>query len=139
MNKTNMSLLEESLRRSPKQFRMRRLQVLNWGTFSDLHDISISEKGFLFTGRSGSGKSTLLDAIATILNPPGRIEFNAAAREGEKARKNDRSAVTYIRGAYAEQTEADSGEIATQYMRKGTTRSAIALSFCNGLGAMPFT
>lgn len=120
--------------RSPKQFSMRRLQVLNWGTFSDLHDISIAEKGFLFTGRSGSGKSTLLDAIATILTQPGRVEFNAAAREGERAKKSDRNVLSYIRGAYAEQTETESGEIATQYMRKGTTRSAIALSYCNGFG-----
>jgi hypothetical protein len=40
------------------QFRMRRLQVYNWGTFSGLTDIPIAERGFLFVGRSGSGKST---------------------------------------------------------------------------------
>ena len=38
-----------------EQFRMTRLQVYNWGTFSDLHDIPISERGFLFGGRSGAG------------------------------------------------------------------------------------
>lgn len=45
-----------------EQFRMSRLQVYNWGTFSELHDVPISERGFLFVGRSGAGKSTLLDA-----------------------------------------------------------------------------
>ena len=32
------------------QFRMRRLQVHNWGTFSGLHDIPIAERGFLVVG-----------------------------------------------------------------------------------------
>ena len=50
-----------------EQFRMTRLQVFKWGTFDGLHDIRISEKGFLFVGRSGSGKTTLLDAISAIL------------------------------------------------------------------------
>jgi uncharacterized protein YPO0396 len=44
------------------QFRMTCLQVFNWGTFSGLHEIPISERGFLIVGPSGAGKSTLLDA-----------------------------------------------------------------------------
>lgn len=35
------------------QFRITRLQVYNWGTFSELHDVPIAERGFLFVGRSG--------------------------------------------------------------------------------------
>ena len=119
---------------SAHQFRMRRLQVLNWGTFSDLHSINISERGFLFTGRSGSGKSTLLDAIAALLMQPGRVEFNAAAREGEKSRRGDRSIASYMRGAYGEQTDTESGESTTQFLRGGTTRSALALSYANSNG-----
>jgi len=53
-----------------EQFRMERLQVYNWGTFSGLHDIRIAGQGFLFVGRSGSGKSTLLDALTALLIPP---------------------------------------------------------------------
>lgn len=63
-----------------EQFRMRRLQVLNWGTFSGLHEVPIAERGFLFVGRSGSGKSTLLDAMSALLVPPALVDFNAAAR-----------------------------------------------------------
>lgn len=80
------------------QFRMCRLQVYNWGTFHGLHDIAIAERGFLFVGRSGSGKSTLLDAIATLLTPPQWLSYNAAAREGERHRR-DRNLVSYVRGA----------------------------------------
>ena len=116
-----------------EQFRMARLQVYNWGTFSGLHDIPISEQGFLFVGRSGAGKSTLLDAFSALLVPPRWVDFNAAAREADKTGR-DRNLVSYIRGAWAEQKDDASGEIATRYLRTGTTWSALALSYQNPLG-----
>lgn len=118
---------------APEQFRMSRLHVYNWGTFSGLHDIPISEQGFLFVGRSGAGKSTLLDAFSALLVPPRWVDFNAAAREAEKTGR-DRNLVSYIRGAWAEQKDDASGEIATRYLRPGTTWSALALSYQNALG-----
>lgn len=117
-----------------EQFRMRRLQVFNWGTFSGLVDIPIAEKGFLFVGRSGSGKSTLLDAMSALLVPPSLVDFNAAAREADRSGR-DRNLASYVRGAWADQHDSDSGEIATQYLRKGTTWSALALEYRNALGA----
>lgn len=116
-----------------EQFRMRRLQVFNWGTFSGLHDIPIAERGFLFVGRSGSGKSTLLDAFTALLIPPKWAEFNAAARDSERSTR-ERNFVSYVRGAWAEQTDDESGEIAKRYLRSGTTWSALALTFHNELG-----
>jgi uncharacterized protein YPO0396 len=116
-----------------QQFRMRRLQVFNWGTFSDLHDIAIAEDGFLFVGRSGSGKSTLLDALAALLVPPQWLTFNAAAREGDRSRR-DRNLASYVRGAWGDQKDIESGEIATRFLRTGTTWSALALTFANAEG-----
>ncbi len=124
-----MTLPSETL--SPlasEQFRMSRLQVFNWGTFSGLHDIPLAERGFLFVGPSGSGKSTLLDAVATLLVPPRWLDYNAAAREGERSGR-DRNLVTYVRGAWAERTDETSGEIATRFLRPGTTWSALALTY----------
>lgn len=117
---------------APEQFRMSRLQVYNWGTFAGLHDVPISEQGFLFVGRSGAGKSTLLDAFSALLIPPRWVDFNAAAREAEKTGR-DRNLVSYIRGAWAEQKDDASGEIATRYLRPGTTWSALALTYRNAL------
>ncbi|MBZ5505813.1 MAG: ATP-binding protein [Acidobacteriia bacterium] len=113
-----------------EQFRICKLQVFNWGTFSGLHTIPINEKGFLFAGRSGAGKSTLLDAFSALLIPPRWIDFNAAAREAERTGR-DRSFVSYIRGAWAEQKDDESGAIAQQYLRVGTTWSALALTYRN--------
>jgi uncharacterized protein YPO0396 len=129
-----MSLESEMSPFVPKdQFRMTRLQVYNWGTFSDLHDVPISEQGFLFVGRSGAGKSTLLDAFSALLVPPRFIDFNAAAREADRSGR-DRSLVTYIRGAWAEQKDGESGEVTTRFLRSGTTWSALALTYQNACG-----
>src|SRR5690606_38379422 len=118
-----------------EQFRMTRLQVFNWGTFAGLHDVPIADRGFLFVGRSGAGKSTLLDAFSALLVPPRWIDFNAAAREADRSGR-DRNLVSYIRGAWAEQKDDASGEIATRYLRPGTTWSALALSYRNAIGQM---
>lgn len=120
-------------REKSEQFRMSQLQVFNWGTFSGIHSIPIAEQGFLFVGRSGSGKSTLLDAFSALLIPPRWVDFNAAAREADRSGR-DRSLVTYIRGAWAEQKDGVSGEIATRYLRPNTTWSALALCYQNSLG-----
>ena len=50
----------------PGQFRLSRIQLINWGTFSGYVDMPIARRGHLITGGSGSGKSTLLDAMAAI-------------------------------------------------------------------------
>lgn len=128
-----MSALGQGTLFAHEQFRMRRLQVFNWGTFEGVHNIPIAEEGFLFVGRSGSGKTTLLDAFSALLMQPGAIRFNAAAREDDR-KVQDRSWVSYVRGAWAEQKDEGSGEIATQFLRKKTTWSAVALTYENSSG-----
>lgn len=119
--------------RPREQFRMTRLQVHNWGTFSGLHDIPVSERGFLIVGRSGAGKSTLLDALSALLVPPKWVDFNAAAREADRAGR-DRNLVSYVRGAWTAQTDSASGESAVRYLRPKTDWSALALHYANGAG-----
>ncbi|RME05399.1 MAG: ATP-binding protein [Anaerolineae bacterium] len=126
--------VDVSERERRRQFRLCRLQVYNWGTFHGLHDITIARRGFLFVGRSGSGKSTLLDAIAALLTPPQWLSFNAAAREGDRSRR-DRNLVSYVRGAWGDRTDEASGTIATHYLRRGTTWSALALTLASEEGA----
>jgi uncharacterized protein YPO0396 len=118
-----------------EQFRLCRLSLFNWGTFAGLHQVPIAADGFLFVGRSGSGKSTLLDAFTALLIPPRWTSFNAAAREGERARA-DRNLVTYVRGAWADQSSADTGEIASQTLRSKTTWSALSAEYADGRGAV---
>lgn len=112
-----------------EQFYLRRIQLANWGTFSGIHNVELSEKGHLFVGGSGSGKSTLLDAVSVLLTP-GRINFNAAARPGEK--RSDRSFMSYIRGAWSSEQDSD-GRASTRFLRTGSTWSAVAATFRSNL------
>jgi uncharacterized protein YPO0396 len=115
-----------------EQFRLVRLQSYNWGTFADVSNVEIPQAGYLFVGPSGSGKSTLLDAHTALLTPPKWVDFNVAAREAERSGK-DRSVLSYVRGAWAEQT-GEQGEFGVQYLRNGTTWSALAATYRNPLG-----
>lgn len=114
------------------QFRLQRLQTYNWGTFSGLFDFPIPAAGYLFVGPSGSGKSTLLDAHAALLTPPKWVDFNVAARENERQGK-DRNRLTYLRGAWAQQS-GEGREVVAQVLRPDTTWSAIAETYANGEG-----
>jgi uncharacterized protein YPO0396 len=124
---------DDAVRR--EQFRLARLSLFNWGTFAGLHEVPVAPDGFLIVGRSGSGKSTLLDAYTALLIPPRWTSFNAAAREGDRSR-TDRNLVTYVRGAWADQSSADTGEIASRTLRPGTTWSALAAEYADGAGAV---
>ncbi len=114
-----------------KQFRLKQIQVLNWGTFNKLHVFDISPRGHLLVGPSGSGKSTILDAHSALMAPP-NSEFNAAARGNDKVTR-DRTLLTYIRGAWAT-NESEEGIIAAQYLRADSTLSAVAEVYANGTG-----
>lgn len=114
------------------QFRLTRLQTFNWGTFSGVFDFAIPAAGYLVVGPSGSGKSTLLDAHAALLTPPKWVDFNVAARESERVGR-DRNLLTYLRGAWAQQS-GEGREIVAQVLRPDTTWSAIAETYRNGEG-----
>ncbi len=114
------------------QFRLTRLQTFNWGTFSGVFDFAIPPEGYLFVGPSGSGKSTLLDAHAALLTPPKWVDFNVAARESERVGR-DRNLLTYLRGAWAQQS-GEGREVVAQFLRPDTTWSAIAETYRNGEG-----
>ncbi|GFZ87813.1 ATP-binding protein [Nesterenkonia alkaliphila] len=124
------------------QWRLDRIELVNWGTFHGHHVIEVPRKGFLLTGHSGSGKSSVVDAITAVLTPRMRASFNAAAADGSSGGA-DRTVLTYVRGAYSRGSDADSGEITTQYLRpprdaagkeKGGTWSGILLRYGNGAG-----
>lgn len=114
------------------QFRLVKMQLFNWGTFSKVQDFTISPKGWLFAGPSGSGKSTILDAHSALLSPLNQAGFNSAAKDGG-GRQHDRNALTYVRGAWRQQTTS-SNETTTDYLRTGSTWSAISEVYRNGHG-----
>lgn len=119
------------------QFRLIRLQVVNWGTFCGYKNFRIDERGVLLTGPSGSGKSSLLDAHSLALLPTTDQRFNASADlTARGARQSTRTVADYIRGAWSE-TSNDNDLSQVQYLRAGKpTWSAVAATYDNGMGAI---
>lgn len=109
-------------------FRLRRLEVYNWGTFHQ-HVWSLRPEGdtVLVTGDIGSGKSTLVDALTTLLVPPQRIAYNKAA--GAEAR--ERTLRSYVLGYYKSE-RGDPGLSARPVaLRDRDTYSVVLATFYN--------
>lgn len=118
----------------PGQWRLSRVELVNWGTFHGHFAVDVSRTGHLFTGASGSGKSSLLDAIASVLTPDRWLRFNAAAQEST-ARNDDRSLVSYVRGAWSREADETVDKAVSTYLRKGATWSGVLLRYTNGRDA----
>lgn len=121
-----------ALTQDTEQFRLARIQVQNWGTFAGRFSFDVPHAGLLFTGRSGAGKSTALDAHAALTTPPKWVDFNVAARESDRSSR-DRNVMTYVRGAWSKQT-GDEGGALVQFLRPGTTWSAMAETYRDASG-----
>ncbi|GAB3547617.1 ATP-binding protein [Arthrobacter tumbae] len=115
----------------PGQWRLDGVELVNWGTFQGHHTVNVARDGFLITGHSGSGKSSLLDGIAAVLTPRKWLRFNAAAQDAS-SRGEDRSIVSYIRGAWRRQADEVTGEVASDHLRPGATWSGILLRYRDG-------
>ena len=120
----------------PGQWRLDSVELINWGTFQGHHRIDVAREGFLITGHSGSGKSSLLDGIAAVLTPRKWLRFNAAAQD-TSSRGEDRSIVSYIRGAWRRQADEVTGEVASDHLRPGATWSGILLRYRDGRSEHP--
>lgn len=115
------------------QWRLARIELVNWGTFRGFVSIDVARQGHLFTGASGSGKSSLLDAIAAVLTPDKWLRLNAAAQDGN-SRLSDRSLMSYVRGAWTKEAHDTADRATTTYLRPRTTWSGILLRYENPLG-----
>ncbi len=117
----------------PGQFRLSRVQLINWGTFSGYVDMPIARRGHLITGGSGSGKSTLLDAMSAVLVPPAKVRFNEAAQQGLN-REQGRSLASYVRGAWRRREDAETGGIASTFLRSKATYTVVGLTYDDAAG-----
>jgi uncharacterized protein YPO0396 len=109
-------------------FRLRRLEVLNWGTFDQrVWTLSPDGKNSLLTGDIGSGKSTLVDAITTLLVPTQRIAYNKAAG----AENKERSLRSYVLGHFKSERSEVTGTAKPVALRDHNSYSVILGVFHN--------
>lgn len=112
------------------QWRLARIELVNWGTFDGHYRIDVAREGHLFTGASGSGKSSMLDAIASVLTPDKWLRFNAAAQDSA-SRNDDRSLISYVRGAWSNEADASYDRAVSAYLRRNATWSGVLLRYEN--------
>ncbi|WP_078130413.1 ATP-binding protein [Leptospira alexanderi] len=92
----------------PTGFRMRKLEIFNWGTFNGkIWVLEPNEKNFLLTGANGSGKSTFVDAILTLLVHSNKRNYNMAG--GVDTKKKDRAEKSYVEGHYGKEASGAEG------------------------------
>ncbi|MGW2659975.1 ATP-binding protein [Nocardia tengchongensis] len=119
------------------QFRLTRLQVVNWGTFCGYKDFRIDDRGVLLTGPSGAGKSSLMDAHSLVLLPTYDQRFNASADlTARGSKRNTRTVADYVRGAWSE-TNDEKERSQVRYLRGGEpTWSAVGATYDDGHGTV---
>ncbi|BCJ37141.1 ATP-binding protein [Actinocatenispora thailandica] len=103
-------------------FRLRRLELFNWGTF-DGRVWSFAPDGAdsLLTGDIGSGKSTLVDAVTTLLLPANKISYNKAAG----ALNRERSLRSYVQGYFKSERNESTGVARPVGLRSGSCLSVL--------------
>lgn len=109
-------------------FRLKRLEVFNWGTFDGhVWTLALDGRNGLLTGDIGSGKSTLVDAITTLLVPAQRIVYNKAAG----ADSRERSLRSYVLGHYKSERNEATGATRPVSLRDHNNYSVILGVFHN--------
>ena len=117
-------------------FRLRRFEVLNWGTFNNrVWNLDLDGENTLLTGDIGSGKSTLVDAITTLLVPPHKINYNKAAGAEDK----ERTPRTYVLGQYRKKRGDGNLSVRSLALRDHNNYSAILGYFFNEALGQPVT
>ncbi len=118
--------------RAPRPgWRLKRLEIRNWGTFNNQVHLVVPDAGWtLLVGENGSGKSTAADALRTLLVPPRLVKDSYNDASGA-TKGRDRSRRSYILGAWGSEGQEDSIKGVTKYLRTEKEISTMLAVFVN--------
>ena len=129
-----------------QQWRLARMQLVNWGTFCGYHDLPLAQGRadgsapvVMITGESGTGKSTIFDAKTAVLQR-NNVRFNAASNSVARGRARggtQRSVFSYVLGKQDDVLDEATGEERESFLRTTATPqwSAVVLTFADTSGA----
>ena len=120
------------------QWRIEKMQLVNWGSWHGPHVLSFHEVSTLLSGSSGTGKSTVMDAY-TALMMPGDVPFNGASNDAVSGRarsETQRNVVSYVRGKRGEVQDSGTASVRAKVLRgaDGPTWSAVSATFVSTSG-----
>lgn len=106
-------------------YRLRQLEVLNWGTFDrQVWRLVPGAETSLLTGDIGSGKSTLVDGLTTLLMPAHKVAYNKAAG----AESKERTLRSYVEGHYKSERLEATGRTRAKGLREGRRSYSVVLA-----------
>lgn len=106
-------------------YRLRQLEVLNWGTFDrQVWRLTPGGETSLLTGDIGSGKSTLVDGLTTLLMPAHKVAYNKAAG----AESKERTLRSYVEGHYKSERIESTGHTRAKGLREGRRSFSVVLA-----------
>lgn len=106
-------------------YRLRQLEVLNWGTFDgQVWRLTPGAETSLLTGDIGSGKSTLVDGLTTLLMPANKVAYNKAAGADSK----ERTLRSYVEGHYKSERVETTGHTRAKGLREGRRSYSVVLA-----------
>jgi len=106
-------------------FRLKRLELYNWGTFDEqIWTMATGGETAVLTGQNGSGKSTVVDALLTLLVEGRQRNYNLASGAGSSRERSER---TYVRGQYS-RSRGETAYESTANTLRGTDAHSVILA-----------
>lgn len=120
---------------SENGFRLRYMEVYNWGTFhGKVYRLQTNGKTSLLTGANGSGKTTLIDALLTLLVPGNKRFYNQSSGAEMKKERDENS---YFWGYYGKTySEAEERSQTEQLRLKGDNPYSVLLACFQNAGSL---
>lgn len=118
-----------------EQWRVERMQLINWGGFDGYRSVDFASRATLISGASGTGKSSLMDAYLAVMMPSD-VPFNGASNDatvGRARNPDQRNLLTYLRGKVDSTRDPQTGAMRDINLRGSDqlTWGAIAVTFLN--------
>ncbi|MFT3678618.1 MAG: ATP-binding protein [Ferruginibacter sp.] len=112
---------------SDNGYRLRYLEVFNWGTFNGkVYRLQPDGRTSLLTGANGSGKTTLIDALLTVLVPTNKRFYNQSSGAESKKERDENS---YFWGYYGKTfSELEEKSKTEQLRTKGDNPYSVLLT-----------
>jgi len=108
-------------------FRLKRLEIYNWGTFDkEIWVMNPECQTAVLTGANGSGKSTVVDALLTLLVDSRQRNYNLASGAGSGRERSER---TYVRGQYSRSRGDTAIEAKANTLRDSQSHSVLLAVF----------